>query len=157
MKFSTDNGGFATSCNDIKLFYGSSTWNTRLSQLGKAKGKLIIMTYGFKASKNGDTEFDCSYIKRIFDKRPDDIFIICNSDNIEDAKVIKDLYPQVRIRHNEKINANIVLLEPQTVFFSSENFGYSSYADFGVGFHSKEIFENILSVFRDYWQKSKEI
>lgn len=161
MKYHTDNGGFATSCNDIKLFYGSSTWGTRLSQIGRTTGKLIIMTYGFK-SRNPkypieDIEFERSYLKNIFDKRPNNIFILCNTDNLDDAQIIKRLYPQIQIKHNAKINANIAILEPQTVFFSSENLGYSQYAEFGIGFHSKEIFEKMREIFRDYWKRSTEV
>lgn len=161
MKYKTDNGGFATSCDDIKIFGNGSTWATKLSQLSKSTGKLIIMTYGFKvrASKYGTEtiEDEHSYIREILDKRPTDIFIICNSNSIDDAKTIKKLYPKIRIKHHKNINANIALLEPQTVIFSSEEFGFSANDGYGVGFHSNKIYEELLKQFRISWEKSEEI
>lgn len=161
MAFKTDNGGFATGCGDIKLLYGGSTWGTRLSQLAKNKNKLIIMTYGFKSRRTkypqDDIENEDSYVRNILDKHPQNTFIICNTDSIEDAKIIKKYYPEIEIRHSGKINANIALLEPETVFFASDNFGYSHYDEFGVGFHSKEICEKLKGNFRKMWSESKEV
>lgn len=161
MKFTTDNGGFATSCNDIKLFHSSSTWATKLSQLAKTNGKLIIMTHGFKCRSNDfiteRIEDENSYIRNIFNKRPNDIYIICNSDDINEACIIKRLYPKILIKHHPKVNANIALLEPQTVFISSSSFGYSGYDDFGVGFHSVEIHNKLKAIFREHWKKAIEV
>ncbi len=161
MKYTTDNGGTATKCDDIKLFKQGSTWATKLSQLGKSSGKLIIMTHGFQTRYDKcpteSLDDEKNYIKNIFDKRPYDIFIICNSDNYENAKILKTAYPKIRIKHHDKINANIAILEPRTVFISSENFGYSHYDNFGVGFHSQEIYNHYKEIFQDYWKKSKEI
>lgn len=158
MKFKSDGGGFATSCNDIKLLYGASTWATRLSQLAKTQTKLIIMTYGFKARKTQypmeDIRNETSYVRNILDKHPQNVFIICNTDSIDDAKIIKQLYPDISIKHNKDTNANIVLLEPYTVFFASDNFGYSPYDEYGVGLHSKEIYDNLIEIFRAKWRTS---
>lgn len=161
MKFTTDNGGFAASCNDIKIFYFGSTWATKLSQLAKTSGKLIIMTHGFKSRINKYLTEEIadknSYICNIFNKRPNDIYIICNSDDIQEARIIKQLYPNIMIKHHPKINSNIALLEPRTVFFSSNSFGYSDYDDFGVGFHSTEIHDKLRAIFREHWIKAVEI
>ena len=161
MKYKTDGGGFATSCDDIKIFGNGSTWATKLSQLAKSTGNLIIMTYGFKVRTGKyateTLEDEHSYIREILDKRPTNIFILCNSNSIDDAKIIKRLYPQIRIRHHKSINANIALLEPQTVIFSSEEFGFSDKAGYGVGFHSNEIYEEMIKQFRLSWEKSEEI
>lgn len=161
MKFKSDGGGFATSCDDIKLLCGSSTWATRLSQLAKTKNKLLIMTYGFKARytkyPSEDIRNEYSYVRNILNKHPQNVFIICNTDSVEDAKIIKQIYPDAKIKHNENINANIVLLEPKTLFFASDNFGYSPYDEFGVGFHSERIYNKVLELFRAQWKKSKEL
>uniref|UniRef100_UPI00140549D0 hypothetical protein n=1 Tax=unclassified Variovorax TaxID=663243 RepID=UPI00140549D0 len=42
MNFSTDGGGFAFSCDDLKLSIDASTWATRLSQLGRMTGNIYI-------------------------------------------------------------------------------------------------------------------
>lgn len=157
MKFTTDNGGFATSCNDIKLFFSNSTWATKLSQLAKTNGKLIIMTRGL--SSRSDKYFkenikdDNSYIRNILGKRPDNVYIICNSEAIDEARIIKQLYPKILIKHHPKVNANIALMEPRTVFFSSSSFGYSNYDDFGIGFHSEDIYNKLKEKFREQWKK----
>ena len=44
MAFIDDNGGFAFACTDAKMSIGSSTWATRLSQLGSATGEILILT-----------------------------------------------------------------------------------------------------------------
>ena len=107
MKYKTDGGGFATSCDDIKIFGNGSTWATKLSQISKSTGMLIIMTYGFKVrtGKYGTEalEDEHSYIREILDKKSTNVFIICNSNSIEDAKRIKRIYPQIRIRHHKDI------------------------------------------------------
>lgn len=45
MAFTDDDGGFAFSCDDAKFSVCASTWNTRLSQLGKIQRSLCIMTH----------------------------------------------------------------------------------------------------------------
>ncbi|MCM1367898.1 MAG: hypothetical protein NC184_03705 [Roseburia sp.] len=161
MKFKTDGGGFATSCDDIKVLYGASTWATRLSQLAKTQNKLIIMTYGFKARNakypNEDIRNENSYVRNILNKHPKNVFVLCNTDSVEDAKILKQIYPDIMIKHKGDINANIVLLEPHTVFFASDNFGYSAYDEFGIGIHSKEIYDNLIKIFRVKWKTSNEL
>ena len=161
MRFNTDNGGFATKCNDIKIFHLSSTWATKLSQLAKTSEELIIMTNGFQPRIIKDftenIEDEHSYIRNILDKRPNNIFIICNTNDIKEAKIIKQLYPNIRISYHNKVSANIALLGPQTVLFSSNSFGYSSNDEFGVGFHSVEIYNKMKDIFRKHWLKATEI
>lgn len=161
MKFNTDNGGFATSCNDIKIFNSNSTWATKLSQLAKFSGKLIIMTQKFQPRFTKyfteNIEDEHSYIRNILDKRPNDIYIICNTNDINNAKIIKQLYPNIRISYHDKVTANIALLEPCTVLFSSASFGYSANDEFGVGFHSKEIYNKMKDLLKEHWLKATEL
>ena len=114
--------------------------------------------FGVRSSRyfTESIEDENSYIRSILNKRPNNIFILCNSSNIADAKVIKKLYPQIRIKHHKNINANIALFGPRTVMFSSESFGYSSNDNYGVGLHSREIYEKMLEQFRTVWRKAEE-
>ncbi|WP_223527837.1 hypothetical protein [Pseudomonas sp. GL-R-19] len=48
MAFSDDSGGFAFSCTDAKISIGASTWATRLSQINKATGEILILTRGLR-------------------------------------------------------------------------------------------------------------
>lgn len=160
-RYNTDNGGLATGCDDIKLFMPTSTWATKLSQLAKQKGKLIIMTYGFRENELGDTGEQngqvSSYISNILDKHPENVYIICNSANIKEAEKIKKAYPRIRIWHNKKIHSNIALVEPSIAIFSGSEFGYSPYDEYGVGFHSEKIYNHMLEEMRSQVRKSEEI
>jgi len=44
MVFSDDSRGFAFSCEDAKMSICASTWNTRLSQIARVIGPILIMT-----------------------------------------------------------------------------------------------------------------
>lgn len=99
MTFKDDHGGFAFSCSDGKFCICASTWGTRLSQLGKVVGPVRIIT---------ELLPDTDYIKNIISKRPSDIFIIANISARENAKIIKEAFPSVRIALHQNINAKVV-------------------------------------------------
>ena len=80
MAFSDDSGGFAFSCTDAKMSIGASTWATRLSQISKATGEILILTRGLP---------DIDYITKILDKRPRDIWIVAHADSTAGAKALK--------------------------------------------------------------------
>jgi hypothetical protein len=44
MAFVDDSGGFAFFCEDAKMSISVSTWNTRLSQIARVIGPVLIMT-----------------------------------------------------------------------------------------------------------------
>lgn len=160
-KYKTDAGGFATQCDDIKIFTEGSTWNTRLSQIAKSEHNILIMTNGFEVRKDeyhsGDVIGEDSYIRQIFDKRPRNIFVIFNSKNLEDAYKLKSVYPEIIFRHHEKMNAKVVMIEPEIVMFSSADFGFSKQIELGVGFHSEEIYKHTRDLFANMWKQAKEL
>ena len=121
MSYRTDGGGLAFKCGDIKLQGGGSSWATKLSQLGRQKGCLRIITYSLP---------NIDFIKRVFGKRPENIFIIANpeaSSVQRRAEAIKEEFPNIRIALNRKIHSKVVLIEPRTVMVSSANFGKSGW------------------------------
>ena len=157
--YKSDNGGFAVKCDDVKLFIEGSTWNTKLSQLGKIQSHLYIMT-------NDLNKLD--YIDQIFSKRPYNISLLVNATHKDKAKEVKDKYPKIEVRHIKNLNAKVVLLAPRTTMYSSSDFGSPYYINpqtgwneltmnFGVGFHSEEIFEIMLNRFNLIWDRAEEI
>lgn len=149
MAFSDDNGGFAFSCNDGKMCIGASTWNTRLSQLGKVSGPVRILT--------GELN-DVEYLGRILGKRPHDIFIIAHTSARKEAELLKKQFPLIRIALHEKNNSNVVLVAPATTWVSSANFGKSKLNESTVGLHSVEVHDRTVeTVFNIMWNQAREL
>lgn len=151
MAFSDDNGGFAFSCNDGKFSIGSSTWNTRLSQIARVLGPIHIMTGLLPAP---------DYISEILAKRPHNIFIIAHTDAESDARLLKLTFPAIRIALHGNNNAKVVLVSPETVWVSSSDFGISRTRriESAVGIHSIEVYERTLrTLFMTVWAAATEI
>lgn len=149
MAFSDDGGGFAFSCNDAKFSVCASTWNTRLSQLGKIHGSLCIMTHHLPNPE---------YISRIISKRPQNIFIIANEDSRENALLIKNQFPSVRVALHPKMNAKVVLMAPETVWISSSDFGETKLIESAIGLHSATVHNRALvDLFNVEWANSVEL
>lgn len=149
MAFSDDNGGFAFACDDAKMSICASTWNTRLSQIGRVTGPIFVMT-GLLP--------DTAYISQIIGKRPSDIFIIANSAAQASAQSLKRSFPNIRIVLHPKNNAKVVLVAPDTVWVSSSDFGKSDQIESAVGLHSEALYKRTLdALFNKIWTESQEI
>ena len=143
MKFKTDCGGVALSLKDAKLStsHTASTWNTRLSQIGRVSGKIVICTYSLP---------NLDYLQRIFDKRSDGITLIAHEKFHERAVQLKRMYPELKIVLKPDVHAKFVLIEPETVWLSSANFGSSGWFEQTIGLHSKEAYEYMLKQVNAY-------
>lgn len=149
MAFNDDNGGFMFACDDAKMSICASTWNSRLSQIGRATGPIFVMT-GLLP--------DPDYISQIIGKRPRDFFIIANSDAEADARYLKRRYPNIRIVLHSKTNAKVVLVAPGTVWVSSSDFGKSDQIESAVGMHSDVLYRKTLDkLFNRVWAESREV
>ena len=149
MAFSDDNGGFVFLCQDAKFSVCASTWSTRLSQLGKTQGSLSIMTHHLQ---------NLDYIARIISKRLYNIFIIANIDARENAQLIKATFPLVRIALHPNINAKVVLLESETVWVGSSDFGETKMIESAIGLHSVTVYNRAVgSFFNTEWAKAIEL
>lgn len=136
MSFKTDNGGVAIKLSDVKLMSSVSTWATRLSQIGKTKGEIIICTYSLP---------NIEYVKNIFNKRSD-ITIIAHKKFTEKANLLKNFYPKLRIFLKNNVHAKLALIEPKTVWLTSANFGHSNWVEHAIGFHD----ENVYKFYKDF-------
>lgn len=149
MAFSDDNGGFAFACNDAKMSICASTWNTRLSQIGRVTGPIFVMT-GLLP--------DTAYISQIINKRPSNIFIIANVSAQASAQSLKRSFPNIRIVLHPKNNAKVVLVAPDTVWVSSSDFGKTDQIESAVGMHSEVVYKRTLdALFNKVWKESQEI
>jgi len=149
MAFSDDSGGFAFSCEDAKMSICASTWNTRLSQLGRIAGRVCIMTGALP---------DLEYISQIVGKRPRDMFIIANTRALLEAKQLKSRFPLLRIALHPETNAKVVLVAPETVWVSSSDFGKTDQIESAVGLHSIAVYNRTLeSLFNTVWAKATEL
>ena len=152
MAFGDDGGGFKFECIDAKMSLGSSTWSTRLSQIGRVAGNIYVVTRLLPGT---------NYISKIIGKRPRKICIIANSEARADAETLKREFPEIRIALHGKNNAKLVLVAPETVWISGDDFGESEGRDWigaSVGMHSVELFERTHeTLFVKLWNESQEV
>ena len=149
--FTDDGGGFAITCSDAKIAFGASTWNTKLSQLGKVDGPVYIMT--------GDL-LDLDYIGRILGKRPRSIWIVAHERARLQAESLLVTFPEINIALHAAVNAKLVLVGPKTVWLSSADFGRPEQktVESEIGLHSEEIFSRVLnSIFITAWACSQPL
>ena len=141
--FTTDHGGMALSIKDAKLStsHTASTWNTRLSQIGRSNKKIIICTYSLPSLE---------YLKKIFGKRTENITLIAHEKFADKASHLKELYPDLEIILKPDVHAKYVLIEPDTVWMSSANFGSSGWFEQTIGIHDKDAYEFMLSQTKRY-------
>lgn len=148
--FETDCGGVALNA-DIKISGSATTWNTRLSQIGGNDKEIIIVTY---------TLNDYEYISKILSKRYKGIgiTILCNSKFLMNAYHIKNCFPEVKMFANPNIHAKMVLVEPNTVWISSENLGHvkSSY-DATVGIHNVDAYKHFYDQVHDIINRKETV
>jgi hypothetical protein len=141
--FRTDGGGLALRIDDAKLSttHSASTWSSRLSQIGKSNGKVIICTYSLP---------NMDYLRKIFDKRTSKITLIAHEKFSERAGQLKKLYPDLQVVLKQDVHAKFVLIEPDIVWLSSANFGSSGWFEQTIGLHSKEAYDYMLKQVNEY-------
>jgi len=150
MGFKTDCGGLALKA-EIKLSNAASTWNTRLSQIGRTDDEIIIVTYSL-----------CSveYIANILSKREGGkgITIICNSKYEHIVSALKQRYPQAHFYVNPHAHAKLALISPSSVWLSSENFGrIKDTFDASVGIHSKDAYNYFFTQVQELLNSTESI
>ena len=138
MAFKTDCGGTALTA-DIKISNKATTWNTRLSQIGRHDKQVTIVTFSL---------CDLGYISKIVSKREGGvgITIVCNSKYEPNAWLLKRAFPKLRMFVSPYAHAKLALIEPEIVWISSENLGHkSSTFDASVGIHDKDSYNHYFS------------
>lgn len=117
----------------IKVFYsGEHTWNMKLSQIGRESTKhkkIYIATYSLP---------DVRAVKDILKHRPtgQHIQLICHSKFSIRAQEVKDAFPDIQIRCHPSLHSKVCIMEPETMFIGSANFGRSRWHESMVGIKS---------------------
>ena len=138
MAFKTDCGGVAMTA-DVKLSKQATTWNTRLSQIGRHNNEVVISTFSL---------CDFEYISKIVGKRDRGagITIICNTKYQPNAYAFKKAFPDVKLYVHPNAHAKLALIYPDTVWLSSENLGHKKDTfDASIGIHSEAAYNHYRS------------
>ena len=80
------------------------------------------------------------YLNGVFDNRSKGVNIICNSKYAEDAKALKEKYPDLRIFTDPSVHAKMILAAPARVWVSSTNLGTTRSAEGTVGIESRAVY-----------------
>jgi len=136
--FKTDGGGYALRLNDAKISVGLTSWNTKLSQIAKTpvERRIIIVTYSLPRYQ--------TFIPKILEKRSANVLIICHMKFMERALELQKRFPLLRFRFLDNVHAKVVLIEPDTVWLSSANFGSSKWIECTIGIHSEKAYDVTL-------------
>ena len=106
-----------------------------LKQLGSIlsnPGEVIVVTYALP--------HNMEYLKDIFDTRSKDVTIICNSKYANDARALKEKYPDLRIYTDPCVHAKMILANRSRVWISSTNLGITRSAEGTVGIESRAVY-----------------
>lgn len=112
----TDTSGVMLNA-EVKMSNAFTSWNTRLRKIAQEPSRITICTYSLT---------DLRYVGRILSRCNGGITVICNSAYEGKARKLKSLYPYVDFYVSPHAHAKIALIEPETVWVSTENFGRDS-------------------------------
>lgn len=138
MAFKTDCGGVAMTA-EIKLSKAGTTWNTRLSQIGRNDSLVTLCTF---------SAGDIDYLVKILSKRPfgAGIRIIGNEKCKWKMVRLKQMFPEAQFFVSTNAHAKMALIAPDTVWVSSENLGRIRGAfDASIGIHNEEAYQHYLA------------
>ena len=113
-----DSHGLVFKSSEVKLYGATHTWAMKLSQLNRQHGSVRIITYSLPA---------IAYIEAQFLRRPYDIWIVCHSAFHDRAQAFKIDFPGFHVATRNDVHSKVVLIEEQTLYISSANFGNSQW------------------------------
>jgi phosphatidylserine/phosphatidylglycerophosphate/cardiolipin synthase-like enzyme len=148
MSWNDDTFGIVRKAKEVKVFSTGATWGMKLSQLARQSGVVRIQTYSLPRME---------YVRSIFEKRPNGIFLLCHSKFRELAIQIKSVFPAIEIAVHPATHAKIVLIEPETTYVGSANFGHSNWLEAEVGIRNKDIHDWMLIRFNSAFMEAEKI
>ena len=148
MPYRSDNGGFATTA-PIKLqFNQSSTWATRLSQIGKNPYYTIICTTALP---------DVDYAEKVLSKANRGVILYVPESCAANARELKKRLPWLCVFVVPTVNVNLAVIEPFTVWLSSDPLGKGRGLDASVGIHSEEARIMVQGWIEQAYDRAKEL
>ena len=131
MSFTADNFGMTAQVN-IKPCSFDFQLLKHLGGLLNNPNEITIITYALPRVQE--------YLQGIFDIRSKDVNIICNSKYADDARALKEKYPDLRIYTDPCVHAKMILAAPARVWISSTNLGITRSAEGTVGIESRAVY-----------------
>lgn len=148
MGWKDDKHGKIIKASEVKLYLSSHTYAMKLSQLYKQEDIVRIASYSLP---------DIEYIKRQLGRRPNRIYLLCNSKFENLAKQVKETFPDIRVAIKRTCHLKLLLIEPDTVYLGSENFGDSHWDEVGVGIRAVAAHDWYLEEYERLWNSALEI
>ena len=144
-----DDGGIKIKTKEAKIYYGKSTWSTRIGYFLRNDKAVFISTYSLP---------DLDYVKELFSKHGcKHITILAHKKFHERAKEIKREFPEVEIYLEDDNHEKVVLCEPETIIIGSANFGHSGWRETMVGLKSKAAYETMLSQYHERFKCAEKV
>lgn len=154
MTWKDDGHGKLFRTSEAKLYGASHTWAMKLSQLHRQAGRCRILTYSLPA---------LDYAREQFVRRPRDILIACHEKFAPQARLISREFPEIEIRTHPRLHSKTLLIEPDTVYVSSANFGRSlsghhAWHETTLGVRSKEAHDWYVAFsFDPLWEEADPV
>ena len=125
--------GVVTRPREVKLYWSAAhTWAMKLSQIGKSQSgkKLYIATYSLP---------DLDYAIELLKHRPTgkDVFMMAHSKFQDKAAILIQHFVEIQIRLHPEMHSKFAIIEPDTVFLGSANFGRSNWHETMIGIKCK--------------------
>jgi hypothetical protein len=95
-------------------------------------------------------------MSKILDKRSSYVTIIYNSRFSQRGKALQRKYPKLRLIARPDVHAKIVLIEPETVWLSSANFGRSGWFEHTIGIHSSAAYNFYMTEILEYLERKEK-
>jgi hypothetical protein len=145
VEWKEDAAGIVVQPKQVKLFRGS-TWGAKLSQLPKEQGTVRILTYSLPR---------LDYVVKQIARRPRDIFMACHLKFLNEAAVLQRKFPDIQVRLHSSLHCKLVLIEPETAYLGSSNFGNSGWHEVEAGIRDKRAHDFCVEkVFNPAWEQS---
>lgn len=76
----------------------------------------------------------------------------------ERAQEIKDLFPLIRIGVRYDVHSKVLLIEPNTLYITSANFGLSRWHETSIGVRSKDAHDAyVCNAFNPLWDSAEKL
>lgn len=152
LRMKSDAHGILVRPKEVKIYWSSDhTWNMKLSQIGRpsqSDKKLYIATYSLP---------DLDYVVEVLAHRPTghNVFLMANAKFQAQALQLLNYFPEMQIRLHPKMHCKFVLIEPETVFIGSANFGRSRWYETMIGLKDSTAAQSLyLNTWLPAWSDS---
>ena len=152
LSMKSDAHGILVKPKEMKIYWSSDhTWNMKLSQIGRPSQidrNLYIATYSIP---------DLDYVVEVLAHRPTgrNVFLMAHSKFYSKAIQLLNHFRDLRIRLHPAMHSKFAIVEPETVFLGSANFGRSKWHETMIGIKDRTIAQSLyLNTWAPAWRES---